>query len=137
MPLEFHIAPGSDTPIYRQIVDQVRRAAATGALREGDQLPSVRALAEQLVVNPNTVARAYGDLVRDGVAESRHGRGLFLAPKRRIFSNEERRRRLRRAAETFLSEVAFLDFESSEIRSVLDETLGQWKRPPHPNKEAS
>src|SRR5262249_38252078 len=78
-----NVTTGAGTPIYRQIVDQVRLGVATGALAPGQAMPSVRTLAEQLVVNPNTVARAYADLVRDGVLESHQGRGVFVASKKR------------------------------------------------------
>ena len=88
------INTGSSTPIYKQITDQVRLAVATGRLTAGDQLPSVRALAETLVLNPNTVARAYSDLAREGLLESRPGRGVFIIRKRKVFTREEGRHRL-------------------------------------------
>lgn len=121
----FHIdiATGAHTPIYRQIVDQVRMAAATGSLPAGHAMPSVRALAERLVVNPNTVAKAYGELVRDGVLESRQGRGLFVAERRQLFSKAERGRRLRLALDAFTHEAVFLDFTAQEIRQALEEKL--------------
>jgi DNA-binding transcriptional regulator YhcF (GntR family) len=78
MAFDFNISPGSGSPIFRQIVDQVRLAAATGRLAPGDLLPSVRALAERLLVNPNTVAKAYGELSRDGIIETQQGRGVFI-----------------------------------------------------------
>ena len=94
MNLNIAINTGSATPIYKQITDQVRLAVATGKLAVGDQLPSVRALAEELVINPNTVARAYTDLAREGLIESRAGRGVFVTRKRKMFTREEGRRRL-------------------------------------------
>ena len=94
MNLNIVINTGSATPIYKQITDQVRLAVATGKLAVGDQLSSVRALAEELVVNPNTVARAYTDLAREGLIESRAGRGVFVTRKRKMFTREEGRRRL-------------------------------------------
>ncbi len=90
MTLHIAISPGSNTPIYQQITDQVRLAVATGRLAVADQLPSVRALAEELVVNPNTVARAYADLAREGLIEARAGRGVFVIRKRKVFTREER-----------------------------------------------
>jgi GntR family transcriptional regulator len=87
MGISFTINTGSDTPIYRQITDQVRLAVATGRLTVADQLPSVRALAEELVLNPNTVARAYTDLAREGLIESKPGRGVFIIRKRKVFSH--------------------------------------------------
>mgnify|MGYP001558023853 CR=1 FL=1 len=120
MALEFHISPGSSTPIYRQIIDQVRKGVVTGSWSEGDQLPSVRALAEQLVINPNTVAHAYAELVRNGVAESKPGKGLFVTKRRQIFSKEERLRRLNEALDQFLGETVFLDFSLDEIQAMLE-----------------
>ena len=125
MALEFQIITGSSTPVYRQIVDQVRKAVASGALSAGEQLPSVRALAEHLVINPNTVARAYGDLAREGVVESQPGKGLFIAERRQVFSDDERRRRLDQAVETFLNDVVLLDFSQAEILSLLKQRLSE------------
>src|SRR6516162_9389027 len=103
----FHInvTTGAGTPIYRQIADQIRLGVATGALTPGQAMPSVRSLAERLVVNANTVAHAYAELVRDGVLESHQGRGVFVAnQKRQIYSRAERLRRLQQAVETFVHE---------------------------------
>jgi len=123
--LEFQIITGSNTPVYRQIVDQVRKAVASGAIDAGEQLPSVRVLAEHLVINPNTVARAYADLTRDGVLESQPGKGLFIAERRQVFSDDERRRRLDQAIETFLNDVVLLDFSQAEILSLLKQRLSE------------
>ena len=84
----FHVnvTTGAGTPIYRQIIDQVRLGVATGALRPGQAMPSVRSLAERLVVNANTVVKAYAELVRDGVLEAQQGMGFFVAEKRQIYS---------------------------------------------------
>jgi GntR family transcriptional regulator len=129
MALEFHIESGSSIPIYRQIEDQVRRAVATGALKQGDSIPSIRALAEQLVINPNTVARAYGDLVREGTLISQHGKSLVVAEKRQIFSKEERERRLAEAVEVFINEILFLDFSPTQVRRLLDKKLSEIQTP--------
>src|SRR5262249_35170720 len=89
------IATGGGIPIYRQIVDQVRLAVVTGALAAGDPMPSVRSLAERLVITPTTVAKAYAELVRDGVLEAQQGRGVFVANKKRqVYSRAERLRRM-------------------------------------------
>lgn len=129
---QVHITTGSGTPIYRQIVDQVRLAATTGALPAGHAMPSVRSLAERLVINANTVAKAYGELVRDGVLESRQSLGYFVAQRRQVYSKPERLRRLRQAAETFLHEAVFLDFTADEIRGVVEKRLEalQWHDKP-------
>jgi GntR family transcriptional regulator len=127
MMVGFHITitTGSGTPIYRQIIDQVKLSVATGALAAGDPLPSVRSLAEQHLVNANTVVKAYADLVRDGVLESHHGKGYFVAEKRQVYSRAERLRRLRQAVEAFVHEAVFLDFAAEEIRKAVDEKLSE------------
>ena len=120
MLLSFRVVTGSGVAIYRQIVDQVRHGVATGYLQPGDQLPTVRGLAEQLVINPNTVAKAYADLGRDGLVESRHGKGFFVADRRQVYSQAERKRRLAQALDTFLSEALVLNFTADEIRQALE-----------------
>ena len=130
----FHlnVTTGAGTPIYRQIIDQVRLGVATGALRPGQAMPSVRSLAERLVVNANTVVKAYAELVRDGVLESQQGMGFFVAEKRQIYSKAERLRRLRLAVDDFIHEAVFLDFSAEEIRKVVDEKLTEldWETKP-------
>jgi GntR family transcriptional regulator len=133
----FHISitTGAGTPIYRQIVEQVRLGVATGSLAPGDAMPSVRSLAEQNVVNPNTVVKAYAELVRDGILESHHGKGFFVAEKRQVYSRAERLRRLRQALDTFVHEAVFLDFTADEIRQVVDEKLDDLDLQPKPAGE--
>jgi GntR family transcriptional regulator len=71
--------PSSGVPIYLQLMEQVKHAIETGALRPGDQLPGIRPLAEELVINANTVAKAYRELEHEGVIELRHGAGAFVS----------------------------------------------------------
>jgi GntR family transcriptional regulator len=71
--------PSSGVPIYLQLMEQVKHSIETGALRPGEQLPGIRPLAEQLVINPNTVAKAYRELEHEGVIEIRHGAGAFVS----------------------------------------------------------
>src|ERR1043166_6535407 len=71
--------PTTGVPIYLQLMEQVKHAVATGALRSGDQLPGIRPLAEELVINPNSVAKAYRECENEGVIELRHGAGAFIA----------------------------------------------------------
>ena len=127
-----NVTTGAGTPIYRQIIDQVRLGVATGDLRPGQAMPSVRSLAERLVVNPNTVVKAYAELVRDGVLEAQQGMGFFVAEKRQIYSKAERLRRLRLAVDDFIHEAVFLDFSAEEIRKVVDEKLTEldWETRP-------
>src|SRR6266545_1001551 len=75
----FRPNPSLGVPIYLQLMEQVKHAVETGALRPGDQLPGIRPLAEELVINPNTVAKAYRELEHEGIVELRHGAGAFIA----------------------------------------------------------
>src|SRR5437879_10276198 len=114
MSLFSKLAPTTGQPLYLQLMQQIRHAAETGALRDGDQLPSIRTLAEELVVSPNTVAKAYSELEHDGLLELRQGSGAFSTVKRRIRSLTDHvqvaRRRLRDLIEK-LREEGLLDDE--------------------------
>src|SRR5678810_950811 len=70
--------PSSGIPLYLQLMEQIKHAVETEAIRAGDQLPSVRKLAEEMVINPNTVARVYRELEREGIIEVRHGAGAYV-----------------------------------------------------------
>src|SRR5437762_5963397 len=119
MPLEISIATGSAAPIYRQIADQICRAVAGGQLVAGEQVPSVRALAEELVINPNTVARTYADLIREGVLEAQKGKGVFVARRRAVFTKTERLRRLDASLQALVNEGIYLGFTAEEFRQAL------------------
>src|SRR5689334_24643715 len=77
----FRPNPSSGVPIYLQLMEQVKHAIETGAIRPGEQLPGIRPLVEELVINPNTVAKAYRELEHEGVIELRHGSGAFVAER--------------------------------------------------------
>ena len=113
------IATGDSRPISKQIVDAVRMRIATADLAPGDQVPSVRALAQQLSINPNTVAKSYGELTAEGWLESRQGLGLFVAVPRQRLSDEERERRLDEAMARFINEVIALGFGIDEAEARL------------------
>jgi GntR family transcriptional regulator len=125
--LNISISTGSSIPIYKQITDQIRHAVATGKLTVADQLPSVRALAEELVLNPNTVARAYADLAREGLIEARAGRGVFVIPKRRVFNREEGRRRLEPLIDAVMGEAMAMDFTPEQLQEVFENKMREWK----------
>jgi GntR family transcriptional regulator len=115
MALTISIQTGSNVSIYQQIVEQVCAAAYAGRISDDDPLPSVRALAEELLINPNTVLKAYGELVREGVIESRPGRGMFISKRRQIYSGEERARRIDQAITSLVSQAFMLGFSSEEL----------------------
>ena len=122
-PLLFQIATGDPRSISRQIVDAVRMKIATAELAPGDQLPSVRGLARQLMINPNTVAKAYAELTAEGWLESSQGLGLFVATPRQRLSDAERERRLGEAIQRFLHDVIALDYPADEVLARLHREL--------------
>ena len=115
MPLAISILTGSNISIYQQIVDQVCAAILAGKVADDEPLPSVRGLAENLLINPNTVGRAYGELVREGILESRPGRGMFVSRRRNIYSKAERTRRIDQAVTSLVSQAFRLGFSAEEI----------------------
>lgn len=118
-----HVNPSTGLPIYLQIRAQVKHAAAAGALRTGDALPSVRKLAADLRVNPNTVARAYLELEREGVIAAVPGGGTFVADGVPGLLKAERVRRLRPLARQVAVEGRQLRLSRDEIVKLVDEEL--------------
>ncbi|MCL6614889.1 MAG: GntR family transcriptional regulator [Firmicutes bacterium] len=115
----FHIDPSSGTPIYLQIVDQVKQAVAGGVLRPGERLPSTRDLAIELAVNPNTVVKAYQVLEREGVIEIPRGRGAFVAAVAKVGSEEERARLLRPSVDRLVAEAYRLGCTEEEVLAMV------------------
>ncbi len=126
MPLDCRISTGSTIPIYRQLIDQIRLVILRGRLVPGDQLPSVRSLAVRLVINPNTVARAYGELTRDGVIVSQQGRGYFVTRKRQVYTKAQRRRRLAPLLDALASEAALLEVSADDVVVAFREKLREY-----------
>jgi len=119
----FKLAPSAGQPLYLQIVQQVRHAIETGVLSHGDALPSIRTLAEELVVSPNTIAKAYSELEHAGVLELRHGSGAYVLARHRAKSRAEQLRaaqaRVRKLLETLQAE----GFSSEEIHRMFEAEL--------------
>ena len=123
--LMIQIATGDPRPIGKQIVDAVRMKIATGELETGAQLPSVRGLAQQLMINPNTVAKAYAELTTEGWLESRQGMGLYVGAKRHRLSDAERERRLDEAVGRFVNDVVPLGFAVEAVQTRVAHALDQ------------
>jgi len=111
-----HVNTSSGVPVYLQIESQVKHVVAAGAMKQGDALPSVRKLAAELRVNPNTVARAYQDLEREGVIRTVPGGGTFVADNHQGLLKSEKIRRLRPIARQ-------LAVESTQLRVNADDTI--------------
>ncbi len=121
--MEFRLNLESGVPAYRQIIDQVHSARASGALRPGARLPTVRQLAVDLSINPNTVVRAYRELELTGVVTTYQGTGTFLAEAKVERSEAERERRLERFVAEFVARAGREGFTIREIRSRLKELV--------------
>lgn len=127
--MEFQIDTASRTPIYRQLVAQIREAVARGRLLPEARLPSVRDLSRSLVVNPNTIARVYTELEREGVLNTRPGLGVFVAQPRSDLTKRARKDRLLGLVDELLTESVHLGFAADEVMAMLSERLSRFQWP--------
>jgi GntR family transcriptional regulator len=121
--LLFKLTPTSGQPLYLQLMQQIRHAAESGALQDGDQLPGIRTLAEELVVSPNTVAKAYSELEHEGLLELRQGAGAFVCVKRRRRSMADRVYEARRRVADLVGDLREEGLQDDEIRRVFEAEL--------------
>jgi GntR family transcriptional regulator len=128
--LKLQIDFRSGLPIYTQIVNQVQAQVVSGVLEPGDQLPTVRALAEDLRVNFNTVARAYRLLDEERIISTQQGRGTYITeiPPPKV-SERLRKEMLEALAERYISEAMRLDFSKSEIKQMVSDQIKAWNEP--------
>lgn len=118
---QFRLDDGTGVPAYRQIMDQVAAALARGGLKPGDQLPTVRQLAVDLSINPNTVIRAYRELEIRGVLETQQGTGTFIAQIKPEGREGERERRLGRLVSDFLARLGAEGFTAEDAIALLQD----------------
>lgn len=119
----FHVNPSSGSPIYLQLMEQVKHAIEIGALLAGEQLPTLRKLAEELVINPNTVVRAYRELEHEGIVELRHGAGAFVsesAPNRAKISLKAQT-----VMQTAVDRLSAAGLNEKEIRRLVESELAR------------
>ena len=121
--------PSSSEPLFLQLMNSVKSAVATGRMRPGDKLPSVRELAKDLVVNPNTVARAFQVLDADGVTYSRRGSGTFVAEPRPTLRKDEGMRRYRTSLDSLLAEALHMGLDEGDVRKGFEAALGELRFP--------
>jgi GntR family transcriptional regulator len=119
----FRSNPASGVPIYLQLIGQVKHAVETGALRAGEQLPAIRALSEELVINPNTVAKAYRELEREGVIELRQGAGAFIAANAGTQRRVEKVRGARVIVDEAVKQLLAHGVTDEEIRRLVEAAL--------------
>lgn len=125
--MNIRLNPNSGQPIYLQIVEQVTLLVASGHLKEGDAMPAIRSLAEKLLVNPNTVARAYRELEAAGVVMSRVGSGTVVAGGLSPLARRERLRRLQEQIDRLLAQARQLNFSLEEVQEQLEMRARNWK----------
>src|SRR5262245_40202258 len=128
MPMFFQIDPSNGLAIYEQIVRQIKFAVASETLKPGELVPSVRELARELAINPNTVARAYRELQSEGVVDALRGTGLAVTSTARRRCMEERMRLVRLRLRQVLIEAKQSQLESNELRTIVDEELARLER---------
>jgi len=123
MGLFFKLNPTTGQPLYLQLMQQIRHAAETGALRDGDQLPGIRTLAEELVVSPNTIVKAYSELQHEGLLDLRHGSGAFVCVKRRTRSMADDVQFARRRLRDLLDDLRDNGLTDEEIKRAFEAEL--------------
>jgi GntR family transcriptional regulator len=117
--VQIHISPNDGVPIYLQIVNQVKYQVASGRLAPGVELPPIRVLAEQLLINPNTVARAYRELEMAGVVTKRRTAGTYVSDTRSPLARRERVRILSERVDALLAEARQMNISIDEIVELL------------------
>jgi GntR family transcriptional regulator len=125
--MELQVTTSGREPIYQQLVGQIREGVARGKLRPGERLPSVRELSRKLVVNPNTIARVYTELERDGVLYTRPGSGVFVAEPSNDFTRAARKKRLFDQVDSLLTEAVYLGFTSDQVQEAVSERSRQFQ----------
>jgi GntR family transcriptional regulator len=126
-PAFFSVDPHGGAPIYVQLAEQIKRAIALGALAAGERLPTVKGLAHELKLNPNTVARVYRDLERDGIIATAPGRGSFVRENGAV--GEARRAATdvaQRAVDDAVREARSLGVTHAEVRAITDAAIARW-----------
>jgi GntR family transcriptional regulator len=122
-PLHLQIDPHSGVPVYRQMMDQIKYYIASNVLHPGDQLPSIRELAQKLSVNPTTVVKAYGELEHGQIIEMRHGKGVFVTERSVRMSDREREKALRRIARQLAVESTQMKAPTELVLRIVQEEI--------------
>jgi GntR family transcriptional regulator len=120
--MQIQIQTQGGVPIYLQVMQQIKYLVASGRLQTGDELPSIRALAEELIVNPNTIARAYRELELEGVVEKRRTAGTFVADSGSPLARKERLKSLKQRVDQLLVETYQMGFELDDVVKLLKQS---------------
>ncbi len=119
--MRIHVTPGDGPPVYQQIVNQIKYLVASSVLEAGAELPPIRALAEQLLINPNTVARAYRELENLGVVLKRGTVGTFVSDNPSPLARRERLRILRKRVDALLADARHMGVDIEALKGLIDE----------------
>lgn len=117
----FHLNHSSGIPVYLQLMQQIRHGVETGALRAGERLPTIRSLAEELVINPNTVVRAYRELQHEGIVELRHGSGAYVG--RAVVERGQVMSKAGKLIASAIERLMTLGLTEEEIRRIIENEL--------------
>jgi GntR family transcriptional regulator len=119
--VQIHIAANDGVPIYLQIVNQIKYAVASGRLATGDELPPIRVLAERLLINPNTVARAYRELETAGIVEKRRTAGTYVSDQGSPLARRERMKILSQRIDALLAEARQMDVGQEDLMKLIEQ----------------
>jgi len=119
--MQLHVSTEDGMPIYLQIANQIKHLVGARRLAPGDEIPPIRVLAQQLVVNPNTVARAYLELEREGVVVKRHGSGTYISEQGSPLARKERLKILSQRIDSLLTEAGHLEVSDEELFNIIRE----------------
>ncbi|MEJ1962347.1 MAG: GntR family transcriptional regulator [Gammaproteobacteria bacterium] len=130
--MQIHVSPADGVPVYKQIFNQVKYLVASGVLVSGEEMPPIRALAEQLLINPNTVARAYRELEHAGIVVKRGTVGTFVSDTPSPFARRERLRVLRQRIDALLADASHMGVDVEELKKLIDERDEVMRSARHP-----
>ncbi|NLO20767.1 MAG: GntR family transcriptional regulator [Syntrophomonadaceae bacterium] len=126
--MHLNIDTRSSIPVYQQIVDGIKSAAAKRIYNPGDRIPTVREMASQLTINPNTIAKAYQKLEQEGVIVTMRSRGTFIAERQNHPDKQRAKKLLKPSLEHIRTEAFHLGMEGEELKQLVLETLEEWEK---------
>jgi len=116
--LKLFVNPYTGIPLYVQVAEQIKKAVITGVIKEGEQLPPVRQLAVELLINPNTIVRAYQELEKEGIITTRKGSGTFIAPAAKKLKKVQKEEEIKRKIQDLLAEARFLEIDKDDLMKM-------------------
>jgi GntR family transcriptional regulator len=121
--VDFSLNPANGVPIYRQIIQQIEYAVLADRLKPGDKLPTIRSLAVDLKINPNTIVKAYNELEIRGILTTQVGSGTYISDKRPMAEDDSRRRKIDEVLGRFLKEMRDLGVDREKLMELIKETI--------------